>query len=992
MYKIILDIPLIDHKFYLQEEMKEFKLGTSFNIGERYINLLITNNQQIRVLSTQTMTSKASKIKEVEDLLSDVGQAPSTSLQDALLPTMTALISTELLRHSHMDVKVSVASCITEITRITAPEAPYNDEQMKEIFKLTVAAFENLAHLSSRSYKKAASILRVVAKVRSSVMMLDLDCYTLIAEMFQYFLNIIQSNHPHAVFSDMQTIMTMVLDEIHESEEIPLELLKILLSSVRKENQNVSPFSWKLGETVLDNCSAKVKPYLMEAVKSMGTAMDDYAHIVASICQNGSGALKLDHVNDSAKNLVTEVVTADAACPSAIDKSVPASARDEHIVLRDSSKTLQRCHLTKHSKEVDSQDGAQPNKTFSVKAVKSVTEPDSGTKKKAKRPSSSMDPEEKSEIEPYSAPKKRGRKPNSLMNPEEGYENYWMHSGKKSPKSAGNRKSHEKGSNSLPTEDHLRLKVTLSSTLPSTLKEVTQPSTLPSTHQKVTEPPNAQPKIEGEIGSASSFLQNGHPEGTESRRGRPKKQVAIAQQEANPTSLSAAKGDFLSAQAEEKSPRSMDTLNMESKETSSLKAKSRGRPRKFRAKTNDETIIASVHVGTEKESAVPCDQEEKQQESALTLGTGNINDQSAVQKVGTGNVSETKPRGRPRKLAAKINQETFLASAHVVVTEKESPVPCDPEQKRQQEPALQYDTGSIKDQSAIKGIKKRRRDDAPSKDSAEGSLSKKFSKCEAKLEGDKNVVEGTPKIVRKRKRSIGKEEANPMPDPDDRLVGKGIKVWWPQDKTYYDGVVRSYDTVKKKHLVLYNDGEKENLNLRKQRWQLIGDDSKDPCIQLGQKSDTPKTDASDIPQKRKRKAKSESSKQANAGFSLKRISRTGASAGLSTVECMKSDSKSADRSTVSEPIKDETRDDKSKEIDRLTDDEGEIYAGKLKADMKTGIDSTQITPEAMNLSKEESAKVDIEPSVRDGAKEMKELSNGAKDASSSPSPVLDKAV
>lgn len=35
----------------------------------------------------------------------------------------------------------------------------------------------------------------------------------------------------------MQTIMTMVFDEIHESEEIPLELLKILLSSVRKENQ-----------------------------------------------------------------------------------------------------------------------------------------------------------------------------------------------------------------------------------------------------------------------------------------------------------------------------------------------------------------------------------------------------------------------------------------------------------------------------------------------------------------------------------------------------------------------------------------------------------------------------------------------------------------------------------------------------------------------------------------------------------------------------------
>lgn len=114
---------------------------------------------------------------------------------------------------------------------------------------------------------------------------------------------------------------------------------------------------------------------------------------------------------------------------------------------------------------------------------------------------------------------------------------------------------------------------------------------------------------------------------------------------------------------------------------------------------------------------------------------------------------------------------------------------------------------------------------------------------------------------------------------------------------------------------------------------------------------------------------------------------------MSTVECIKSGSKSADHSTLNEPeTKDELRDDDSKEIDRLKDDEGEINAGELKADMKTGIDSTQITPEAMTLSKEESPKVDIEPSGSDGGQEQKELSNGAKVASSSPSPVLDKAV
>lgn len=52
-------------------------------------------------------------------------------MQAALSPSLKALVAEPLLRHSDVDVKVAVASCISEITRITAPEAPYDDEQMK---------------------------------------------------------------------------------------------------------------------------------------------------------------------------------------------------------------------------------------------------------------------------------------------------------------------------------------------------------------------------------------------------------------------------------------------------------------------------------------------------------------------------------------------------------------------------------------------------------------------------------------------------------------------------------------------------------------------------------------------------------------------------------------------------------------------------------------------------------------------------------------------
>lgn len=63
--------------------------------------------------------------------LIDVDQSPRESMQSALSPLMKSLVAGKLFKHSDADVKVAVAACVSEITRITAPEAPYDDDQMK---------------------------------------------------------------------------------------------------------------------------------------------------------------------------------------------------------------------------------------------------------------------------------------------------------------------------------------------------------------------------------------------------------------------------------------------------------------------------------------------------------------------------------------------------------------------------------------------------------------------------------------------------------------------------------------------------------------------------------------------------------------------------------------------------------------------------------------------------------------------------------------------
>ena len=210
-------------------------------------------------------------LDEIENLLAYVEQAPSKSMQGALLPSVKALINNKLLRHDEMDVKVSVVSCIIQITRITVPDAPYKNEQMKEIFQLIVVAFENMSHVSLRSYKKVASILDTIAKVKLCLVMLDLECDALVVKMFQSFLKIIRSNHPPIVLSTMETIMNLVIDE---SEDISLDFLSSLFASIRRESQNVSPTSWKFGEKIIIRINAQLEKIMTPTQKLLSKLKD----------------------------------------------------------------------------------------------------------------------------------------------------------------------------------------------------------------------------------------------------------------------------------------------------------------------------------------------------------------------------------------------------------------------------------------------------------------------------------------------------------------------------------------------------------------------------------------------------------------------------------------------------------------------------------------------------------------------------------------------
>lgn len=72
-------------------------------------------------------------LQQAVGYLSELDQSPSASVLESMQPFINAIIKPELLQHQDRDVKLLVATCICEITRITAPEAPYSDDVLKVI-------------------------------------------------------------------------------------------------------------------------------------------------------------------------------------------------------------------------------------------------------------------------------------------------------------------------------------------------------------------------------------------------------------------------------------------------------------------------------------------------------------------------------------------------------------------------------------------------------------------------------------------------------------------------------------------------------------------------------------------------------------------------------------------------------------------------------------------------------------------------------------------
>nr|VDD56132.1 unnamed protein product [Brassica oleracea] len=608
-------------------------------------------------------------LNKVESLLLSVEQDPIVEVRNALKPSMQALVSADLLRNPDSDVRVYVVSCLTDIMRITAPEAPYNDDQMKEVFEVTVEAFGKLADASCESYKKAEAVLDTVAKVRSSLVMLDLECDDLVLEMFRQFLKIIRLSPdcPQTVLLSMETIMVTVIDE---SEEVSMDLLEILLGPLKKDSLDVSPVASRLVEKVLISCACKLRPDINEALKSTGTSLDMYSPVVSSICQREAATTEAQ--------IIVNLKETEGEGKISEEQVVPSDSLQEKLDL-----------------------GLSPKGTRSKRTARGGTRVNGdGLKQLLKQGQS-----ESTDVETESGSTRRRRKPNSLLNPEEGYS---------FKTSSSIKKVHEKELGAA--------------------KKAPLPSKVGQTKQSVVI--SLSPSSKARKGS----------------RKRSRSKMEETELDAGSVATPASKKQIVKKDDAEEETDLMET-DLEKPEDS---AKSSKKEREEKGSTKS----------TAKKPLTESKKEKAQKGSAKT----------AVKKPLAESKKEKSQNGLAKTSAKKPLEKS---------------VPSDAKKKNSEGESMESSKSKKKNSRGMT---------PPTKES-----------------------EQTLKSHPKRKRTAREEVESNKSEHGEELVGKRVNIWWPLDKKFYDGVIKFYSSLNKTHQVLYSDGESEELNLKKERWEIISE-------------------------------------------------------------------------------------------------------------------------------------------------------------------------
>ncbi|GAB7339735.1 hypothetical protein MBLNU457_6300t1 [Dothideomycetes sp. NU457] len=186
------------------------------------------------------------RLKKLHKELSDIEQ--EDAYKESFHPVAKELANVNLLNHKDKGVKAWVAACLVEIFRILAPNAPYNQSQLKEIFSLfitsTIPALANpmdpyndqhLRVLTSLDEVKSIVLLTDIQGSESLLVKLFLSCFDILSDSTK-------NDSEEMLSKNVEYHMTrMLVTVVDEAASIPSGVVDMILAQFLRTDPSIFP-------------------------------------------------------------------------------------------------------------------------------------------------------------------------------------------------------------------------------------------------------------------------------------------------------------------------------------------------------------------------------------------------------------------------------------------------------------------------------------------------------------------------------------------------------------------------------------------------------------------------------------------------------------------------------------------------------------------------------------------------------------------------------
>ncbi|KAI9137158.1 armadillo-type protein [Paraphysoderma sedebokerense] len=200
------------------------------------------------------------RLKKVHQELSHLEQDNTdTSSLDKIT---RELVSHSLITHRDKGVKALTACCLADLLRLYAPDAPFSDNETKEIFELFVKQLANLSQIEGTYFQLYFYLLENLSTVKSVVLVADLpNADDLMTDFFRIFFDSIHADHSKNVYLCILDILQQLIEE---SNFLPQEVIEILLSQFYPKRQEENPVAYKLATDLCNQTTDRLQRYVCQ--------------------------------------------------------------------------------------------------------------------------------------------------------------------------------------------------------------------------------------------------------------------------------------------------------------------------------------------------------------------------------------------------------------------------------------------------------------------------------------------------------------------------------------------------------------------------------------------------------------------------------------------------------------------------------------------------------------------------------------------------------